>query len=250
MFVFFHTINKPIPTNMNEISMEFVTVQRAKTFKYLGITLDETVNWGEHAEAICSSLLKYFGIFNKIRYKVTRGVARQIYFAFIFSKIKYGIGVCGNRSTTNLNKIQVMQNTLMKLLLNIDRLTPTDTLHQTLNIWNYYIYQVNILSFVNDIVSGRCPSVFQDYFELKQNTYDLRTKGQIIVPPDRIVLADKQIRIKGAQLLNRLPKYMLESRFKKSFKTNLTKKCMASYTNWSCTSGSWKHIFLNIRTEI
>ena len=219
MFVFFHTINKPMLTNMNEISMEFMTVQRVKTFKYLGITLDETLNWGEHAEAICSSLLKYFGILNKIRYKVTTGVARQIYFAFIYSRIKYGIGLCRNRSTTNLNKIQVMQNKLMKLLLNIDRLTPADTLHQTLNILKVsYIYRVNISSFVNDIVSGRCPSVFQEYFELKQNTYDLRTKGQIKVPPDGIVLADKQIRIKGAQLLNRLPKDMLESRFKKSFK--------------------------------
>ena len=82
-----------------------------------------------------------------------------------------------------------MQNKLMKLLLKIDRLTPTDTLHQTLNILKVSdIYQANISSFVNDIVSGRGPNVFQDYFELKRNTYDLRTKGQIIVPPARIVL--------------------------------------------------------------
>ena len=112
--------------------------------------------------------------------------------------------------------IQVMQNKLMKLLLNIDKLTPTDTLHQTLNMLKVSdIYQVNILSFVNDIVSGRWPNVFQDYFELKQNTYDLRTKGQIIVPPAGIALGDKQIRIKGAQLWNKLSKDMLESRFKK-----------------------------------
>ena len=73
-------------------------------------------------------------------------------------------------------------------------------------------------------------AVFQDYFELKRNTYDLRTKAQIIVPPARIVLGDKQIRIKGAQLWKRLPKDMLESRFEKSFKTILTKKCIASGT--------------------
>ena len=139
----------------------------------------------------------------------------------------------------------------MKLLLNIDRLTPTDTLHQTLNILkDSDIYQVNILSFVNDIVSGRCPGVFQDYFELKRNANDLRTKGQIIVPPGRIVLRDKQIRIKGTQLWNRLPKDILESRFKKSYKKNLTKKCIASYTNWSCKSGSWIHILLKIRATI
>ena len=200
-FVLFHTINKPMPTNLNEISMEFMTVQRVKTFKYLGITLDETLNWGEHAEAICSSLLKYVGIIYQIKSKVTTRVVRQIYFAFIYSRMKCGIEVYGNYLATNLNKIQVMQNKLMKLLLNIDRLTPTDTLHQTLNMLKVSdIYQVNILSFVNDTVSGRWPNLFQDYFELIRNTYDLRTKGQIIVLPARIVFGDKQIRIKGAHL--------------------------------------------------
>ena len=96
--------------------------------------------------------------------------------------------MCGICSATNLNKIQVLQNNLMKLLLNIDRFTPTDT-----------------------------------YFELKQNTYDLRTRRQMTVLQDRIVLGDIQSRFRGAQLWNRLPKDMLERRFKKSFKTNLTK---------------------------
>ena len=139
-FVLYHTINKPMPTNLNEISMEFITVQRVKTFKYLGITLEETLNWGEHAEAICSSLLKYFGISNQIKYKDTTRVARQIYFAFIYSRIKYGIEVYGNCSATNLNKIQVMQNKLMKLLLNIDRLTPTDTFTKRSIYWKSLTY--------------------------------------------------------------------------------------------------------------
>ena len=90
-FVLFHVINKPMPTNMNEITLEFMTVERVKTFKYLGVSLDETLNWGEHLEAIFSSLLKYFEIFNQIKYKVTTRVASHIYFVFIYSKIKYGI---------------------------------------------------------------------------------------------------------------------------------------------------------------
>ena len=166
---------------------------------YLGLLLDETLNWGDHVNSLCSSLLKYFGIFNQIKNKVNVKIARQIYFAFIYSRIKYGIEVYGHCSATNLNKIQILQNKLMKMLLNMDRLTPTNTLHHNLNILKVQdVFNCNLVNFVNDILIKRCPDVFFEYFVLKQNTYDLRTKGQVVVPPARIHFGDRQVRIKGA----------------------------------------------------
>ena len=63
-------------------------IKRVNSFKYLGITLDETLNWSVHVNILCESLLKDFGIFNHIKYKVTPKVARQIYYAFIYSRIQ------------------------------------------------------------------------------------------------------------------------------------------------------------------
>ena len=71
-FVLFHTINKPIPDDFKEIKTEYMDIQRVNTFQYLGVTLDETLNWHEHLDKLCESLLKYFGIFNQIKHKVTK----------------------------------------------------------------------------------------------------------------------------------------------------------------------------------
>ena len=63
--------------------------QRVDTFQYLGVTVDETLNWNEHVDKLCKSLLKYFGIFNQIKHKIATKIARQIYYAFIYSRIKF-----------------------------------------------------------------------------------------------------------------------------------------------------------------
>ena len=80
--------------------------------KYLGLSLDETLNWNKDVNELCKSLIKYFGIFNHIKYKIIPAVMRQLYYAFIYARIKYGIELYGSSSASNMNKVQVIQNKL------------------------------------------------------------------------------------------------------------------------------------------
>ena len=61
---------------------------------------------------------------------MTNKLARELYFAFIYSRIKFGIEVYGRCSAQKTNKVQVMQNKLLKLLLRKHRMTPTDEIHK------------------------------------------------------------------------------------------------------------------------
>ena len=112
-FVLFHTVNKPVPDGFTEIATTHMTIKRATEMKYLGLVLDGKLNYNEHVQSICNSLLKYFGIFNHIKHKVNKKTARQLYFAFVFSIIKCGIEIYSNCSDRNVNKIQIMQNKLL-----------------------------------------------------------------------------------------------------------------------------------------
>ena len=62
--------------------------------------------------------LKFFGIFNHVKHFVSKRIARQLYFSFIYSRINYGIEVYGSCADEHFSKLQVMQNKLLKLLLN------------------------------------------------------------------------------------------------------------------------------------
>ena len=105
-FVLFHTVNKPVRDDLIEIVTPQMTIKQATKMKYSGLLLEEKLNYNEHVQSICNSLLKYFGIFNHIKHKVNKKTARQLYFAFVFSRIKYGIEIYGNCSERNVNKIQ------------------------------------------------------------------------------------------------------------------------------------------------
>ena len=162
-FILFHTVNKPIAHNFVEITTEFMDIKRVTSFKCLGITLDETLNWSEYVDNLCESLLKYL-IFNHIKYKVTPKVARQIYYAFIYSRIQYGIEVFSNCSETHTNRLQVIQNKLLKLILKLDRLTATNLLHKEINVFKVtHIGESSVLGFVNKIVRGLCLEIFHSY---------------------------------------------------------------------------------------
>ena len=67
---------------------------------------------------------------------MTNKLARELYFAFIYSRIKFGIEVYGRCSAQKTNKVQVMQNKLLKLLLRKHRMTPTDEIHK--KTWIYW----------------------------------------------------------------------------------------------------------------
>ena len=122
--------------------------------------------------------------------------------------------VYGSCSSTNIEKIQIMQNKLIKLLLRLRRMTPTSQLHMHLNILKVSdIYKSNVLSFVNEILSGSSYN-FKNYFILKNNQYDVHRKGQLNVPPCRTQICNKAVWGFGAFLWNRLEKCMLHYLFK------------------------------------
>ena len=76
---------------------------------------DEHLTWHEHVDSVCRNLVKYFGIFNKLEHIVKSGIARQLYFAFIYSRISYGFEIYGSCANGLLSKLQTLQNKLLKL---------------------------------------------------------------------------------------------------------------------------------------
>ena len=61
---------------LNEIVTNNMTINRVKSFQYLGLTLDETLRFNKHVDFLSRSFIKYFGIFNKVKYRITNKLAR------------------------------------------------------------------------------------------------------------------------------------------------------------------------------
>ena len=96
----------------------------------------------------------------------TRGAVRQqqLYQVFIYSNLKYGIKIYSNASSTNISKLEVMQNIWSKYVLSFYKRTETNFLHTTLNIMNVEDIRKNCPYFVNIYLIGKYPEIFDQYY--------------------------------------------------------------------------------------
>ena len=117
-FILFHTKNKPVPRDLLNIDIDGIFIQRVTYTKYLGVVIDEKLNWHEHVNYVCSSLIKFFGIFSKIKHFMNKNTARNIYFALIYSRINYGIEVYGKCAASYMSKFKPCKTNLWKCYYN------------------------------------------------------------------------------------------------------------------------------------
>ena len=88
-------------TKANDICVKLsdITVTKVQYCRYLGIFLDHTLTCLHHIDTVYSKLMKYIGIFYKIRSKLPLSILRNIYFAFVYTL--YGIEIYANTSSVH-----------------------------------------------------------------------------------------------------------------------------------------------------
>ena len=203
----------------------FLDINSVKCVQYLGLLIDENLYWHMHVEHGYDSLVKYFGILNYVKTMVSKKIARQLYFAFIHSRIRYGIeGFWRLCKWVYLKKLQVIQNKLLKLLLNFEGQTSNNEYQHLCSL-----KVADVLSFVDECRSGSCPNLFASYYHVREGVYDLRQNGRLHVPMARTGIGKSCFKIKGARLWDNKSNFLNQHLYKKCFRTTITMHYIETY---------------------
>ena len=104
----------------------------------------------------------------------------QLYYAYVYSNIQYGIEVFGRCKMKTIKKVQTKQNRALKILYSKDYLTPTLTLHKELGLLKVtVIHEVAIIKFVFRQNNELTPSIFKDTFKTNQEVHTYNTRQKI-----------------------------------------------------------------------
>lgn len=131
-FIIFKQKNKVID-NIH-IQINNISVEKANKIKYLGLVLDDQLNWGAHIDHIKDKIISLIGALYRCRHFLSINAKYKIYNAYFLSIIRYLIPVWGTCNQTNFNKIKILQNKVLKILFNLDYYTHTDTIYQMLKL--------------------------------------------------------------------------------------------------------------------
>ena len=232
-FTIFKSSKKDNPNLPNQIEFLDQYIKRATDIKFLGVILDENLTFNQHINEICNKLKRLFHIFYNIRDFLNNNNIKAIYYALVYSRIKYGISVYGQACKTKIKRIQTLQNQLLKVLAGKEYRFSTDRLHSELELLKVTdIKEQEILAFVHNFFSNRLPPVFNGYFETLISNHNRNTRNGANLT--RITghsseFAAKSIKIQGAKLWNKTDKNLKNVTKSKMLKTKFKTLCIQNY---------------------
>lgn len=167
---------------------------RTDCIKYLGILIDENMNWRSHIENICSRVRKVIFVMKKLRYTADRNTLIMVYEALCKCVISYCIPVWGGAHKTSLIKLERAQRAVLKVMLCKPFRYPTVQLYQDCGVLS--VRQL----FVLHTILRRHPSVLRN--DLKNSSR--RRKPVCPVLRYNTVFASRQYRYISSYLYNRI----------------------------------------------
>jgi hypothetical protein len=87
-FTIFKGKNKKVPEFLNNIKINDVLIKKVPSANYLGVILDENLNWQDHIENLNKALIKTSNSFKIIKKRVHENNKIVLYNAYIYSKIQ------------------------------------------------------------------------------------------------------------------------------------------------------------------
>ena len=151
--------------NCPTIQINGSSIQEVDNAKFLGITINNRLNWIEHIKCISRKIAKGTGIIIKARIAFESETLLNLYNSLIFPHISYGIHVWGTAASVHLNRLHVFQKKIVRIICGVHPRTHTEPLFKAMNILDIdQIRDYSIALFMYKMSNGMLPSIFEIMF--------------------------------------------------------------------------------------
>ena len=82
-------------------------IEQTNNYKYLGIIMDDKMDWKQQIKKLCSKLSTVCGVLSKVRHYLDRKSLMIIYNSLFDSRLRYGILGWGTACEQELSKIRI-----------------------------------------------------------------------------------------------------------------------------------------------
>jgi hypothetical protein len=180
------TVNDPaLITPIERIHNEGQT----KSFKLLGILLDEYLSFDSHIDNVCAKISKSLFCLNRVKNFIDEKTRKTLYFAMVHSHLMYCLSIYSCANMTSLNKVEIMQKKAIRIICNSGYRDHTAPLFARLGILPFdRLIKLSILKFMHSFIHNRLPISFARMWIFNRERFaerELRNADQLYVPPHR-----------------------------------------------------------------
>ena len=198
-----------------EIKINNQILAEVSDAKYLGVYIDNKLQWETHINNIKLRLSKGIGILAKIRHYVPSTVLRSLYFTFINSHTDYNLLNWGTAPKSNLDKISSKLRKAIRIINFKQHDEPATPLFKKLSILPLEdTIELKRANFMWKLEHSLIPPSLTDNFKYNQ-------RKQLSIPQNRLAQTASHITYAGPKLWGELPTKIKEKVSPKSFSNAL-----------------------------
>ena len=169
---------KSFSQNMDDLLINGNRISEVNETKFLGVIIDNKLNWSPHIMHISKKIAKGIGIILKARKVVDNEKLFSLYSTFIYPYLNYCIHVWGKTYDKHLHHLIVLQNKAIRIINGIPPRTNVDNLyviHNILSVKRLYSYNVGL--FMYKYSNQLLPDVFNDLFSKLADVHEYNTRN-------------------------------------------------------------------------
>lgn len=200
------------------------SIEQVTTTKFLGVNIDNALNWESHIDSIAKKLSSVCYALYRLAKIASRTTVLAYYYAHFVSKLKYGIVVWG--CSTHSQRLFKLQKKAVRYIIGVSKYTSCRNLFKELNILTLAsMYILDIIVYVKNNLNMFLPNNYN-------HNYGTRERENLLTPMHNLSKYEESPKYQGIRLYNKIPNSLKNIEnikvFKNAMKKYLTDKCYYS----------------------
>ena len=230
-FIIFTPNGKKYNISEAEININGSKIKHVKCTKFLGITIDEHLDWKVHIDNLSNKIARNVGVLNKLKHFLPAYIMKTLYSTLIESHLQYCTLLWANSHVTNIRKLQLLQKKAIRIITSSHYIAHTEPLFSMttlLKLDDLYKYQLGI--FMHKVTHCQLPQNMSSMFLRTDNihSHQLRNHNAYYIQQIRTNTRKSTINFSGPKFWNAIPTNLRQlasiHQFKKKFKALLLTK--------------------------
>ena len=213
-------------SNICNVFLNSANIKRIKSVKYLGIYIDENLNWSCHIHHLSLQLASYSGLLYRIRKFLDRKTVCMLYYLLICSRMQYSIVTWGTANKMFMQELNVKLYNIVRTITYSSKYCPVTPLNKTFNFLKLEdINQLELAKFMYQLHHSKFKTALNDCFVDIANihSHNTRTKHNLAYFKPRVQTSGgkKSLTYRGAELWGKIDHKVKELSWL-SFKNTVT----------------------------
>jgi hypothetical protein len=220
-YILFRTKNKV--TDVNEtIHMDGKQMKRVDSTKFLGVHIDEHLNWSVHVKHLLTKLSSGLYSLNMARNILPMHSKKLLYFSHVQSHLIYGLSAWGPMiSAADLRKLKVIQNKGLRAIFSLNIRTRLEPYYKKGSIpMLESLIELSLLKITFRYINDLLPLRIVNLFEIPDHDYATRNRNRLQVPQHTSQIYNKCFLARAPHVWLNLPEHIKNMDKIKSFVRN------------------------------